>query len=557
MRRHCVSIALVALVAGLQGCQSPDPADQARYGPGAPAQLFDGMGDHTRTVTTSSPEAQAYFDQGLNWLYAFNHDEAVRSFTKAAELDPGCAMAWWGVSYAQGPNYNDPVMTSGRSEAAWEALQNARAVLDNETAAERDLIEALGSRYAKRPPEDRTPLDQAFADAMAEVWAAHPDDADVGTCYAESLMNLNPWDLYTRDQQPRENTPVILATLERVLAMSPQHPGANHLYIHTVEPSATPERAIPAANRLCGSVPAAGHLEHMPSHIYVQVGMWVEAIEQNAKAMAADERYRRLSPEQGVQHLYMAHNSHMLAFAAMMSGREREALDATRSMWEDIPAETLPAVAPYVDPWMCARYDVKKRFGRWDEILAEEAPPEFLVVTTANWRAARAVAYAAKKDFEAARREHRAFRQALEAIPEDHMWGPDKTHTVLAVGDHFIAGEILLQQGDYKGAARELEKAAEVEDTLAYGEPPNWLQPVRHTLGAVYLADGRAADAERVYREDLRKWRENGWSLYGLARALEAQGRTTEAAQARGRFDRVWAHADEPTKTSCKCIPET
>jgi len=556
MRRSTAVLLLAATIAALQGCAASNEADLARYGPGAPAQLFADMGAYSRTVTTDSPEAQEYFNQGLNWLYAFNHDEAVRSFTKAAEVDPGCAMAWWGASYAQGPNYNDPVMTSGRSEAAWEAFRKAEAALDDETPAERALVEALAHRYTKPWPKDRASLDRAFADAMAEVWAAYPDDPDVGALYAESLMNLRPWDLYTREKEPREDTPIIIATLEHVAQLDPYHPGGNHFYIHALEPSATPDRAIPAANRLCDAVPAAGHLRHMPSHIYVQVGMWEEAIVQNQKAMAADEVYRSLSPEQFVQHLYMAHNSHMLAFAAMMAGREQDAIEATVSMWEDIPAETLPKVAPLVDPWMCARYDVKKRFGRWDEILAEAAPPGYLVVTTANWRAARAVAYAAKKDFDAARREHDAFRETLETIPEDHMWGPDPTHDVLAVADAFIAGEILLQQGDYKGAAVELERAAAAEDKLAYGEPPNWLQPVRHTLGAVYLADGRYEDAERVYREDLKKWRENGWALYGLARALEAQGETAQAATVRANFERVWAKADQPTHTSCLCIPE-
>lgn len=554
---HARLSAAVIASAGLllAGCSTTGPAEGPAYGSGAPAQQFDGMGPHTRTVTTNSPAAQSWFNQGLNWMYAFNHDEAVRSFTRAAEIDPGCAMAWWGVAYAQGPNYNDSVMTTGRSDAAWEATQRALEALDNETPAERALVRALPARYAESPPANRSALDRAFAAAMRDAWSQYPEDSDIATLYAESVMVQTPWQLYTRTQEPIESVPQVLAALERAMDLDPDNPGANHLYIHAVEPSNDLDRAIPAADRLCDLVPASGHLEHMPSHIYVQVGMWEEAIAQNHKAMAADEEYRVRSPEQAVQHLYMAHNSHMLAFAAMMTGREREALEATRSMWEDIPADVLPGVAPMVDAWMCARYDVKKRFGRWNEILAEEAPPEFMPVTTANWRAARAVAFAALKDFDAARSEHRAFREAKDAIPEDHMWGPDPTHTVLEVADHFIAGEIALQQGDLDAAADHLERAAAVEDTLAYGEPPNWLQPVRHTLGAVYLAGDRPADAEQVYREDLKKWRENGWSLFGLARALEAQGQSDEAGTMLARYEDVWRFAETPTTTSCVCIP--
>lgn len=538
----------------LLGCSTTEPVDVG-YGPGAPAQLFGGLGSHTRPVTTSSPEAQAYFDEGLNWLFAFNHDEAVRSFTKAAALDPGCAMAWWGVSYAQGPNYNDPVMTEGRSRAAWEALEKARAAVDSESPAERALIGALGARYANPWPEDRSGLNAAFAEAMGKVWARFDTDTDVAALYADSIMVQTPWMLYdVRTKEPIEAVPTVLATLERGLELDPSHPGLNHLYIHAVEPSKDPGKAAGAADRLCDAVPTAGHLQHMPSHIYVQVGRWADAVDRNAKALAADAAYRARSPEQFTQHLYMAHNAHMLAFAAMMTGREREAVDATRVMWEDIPEDQLEQVAPIVDSWMCARYDVEKRFGRWDKILAEAAPPAFMPVTTANWHAARAVALSAKKDFEGARRELEAFRRAVQRIPEDAMWGPDKTRTVLSVADHFIEGEIKLQQQDWAGAAADLEKAVEVEDTLAYGEPPNWLQPTRHTLGAVYLSDGRYADAERVYREDLTKWPGNGWSLWGLAESLRQQGREGEAAEAYAQYEQAWQFAEEAATTSCKCI---
>lgn len=554
-RTTTTDLVLTLCAALILGCTSTKTDELQTKSP-AGAQLFEDMGAHRRDVTTSSPEAQAYFDQGLAWMYSFNHDEAIRSFTAATAVDPDCAMAWWGIALCQGPNYNDPVMTEERSAAAWAALQEARARSDNANELERALIEALSARYAEPWPEDRSGLEQAYADAMAAVWAAYPDDSDVGTLYAEAMMVQRPWMLYDAESQPEGDTPKIVATLDRVLALDPGNPGANHLYIHAVEPSVEPAQALEAADRLCNQIPVAGHMNHMPSHIYVQTGRWDESITQNAAAMKRDDRYRVLSPDQTIQHMYMVHNSHMLAFSAMMVGRETEAMEAARDMWADLPPEMVPAVAGFIDLWMTSVYDVQKRFGRWDEILAEPAPPAELPITTAVWRAHRAIAYAAKKDFENAEREFEAFRAAKAAIPEENVFGGDASHRILEVSELFIAGEIALQKGDLERAAELLEQAVEVEDTLSYGEPPQWLQPTRHTLGAVYMEAGRYADAERVYKADLEKWPNNGWSLYGLSRAFEAQGKTTEATRALHLHEKAWAKADERTTTSCKCIPE-
>jgi tetratricopeptide (TPR) repeat protein len=493
----------------------------------------------------------------LIWTYAFNHDEAIRSFKHAAKLDGKCAMAWWGLALCEGPNYNDPVMTEERSAAAWDALQKAQARIENTPPVERALIEALGRRYTKPWPVDRAELDQAYADAMSHVWAAYPDDTDVGTLYADAMMVRRPWRLFTVDQKPAKGTDKIVAVLERVLELDSVHPGANHLFIHAVEPSANPKQGLKAAKRLCDLVPASGHLLHMPSHIYVKTGRWNEAIIQNQKAMRADARYRSLSPEQGFQHLYMVHNAHMLAYAAMMSGREKEALAAARAMWKNVPDEALREVGPLFDLWMCSVYDVQKRFGRWDAILAEDPPPSFLPITTAIWRAHRAIAYAAKKDFENSRREHKEFRRAKAAVPEDHVAITDLAQTIFDVSDYFVAGEIALQQKRWEEAASLLEQGAKIEDSLSYGEPPQWLQPIRHTLGAVYLKSQRYEEAERVYREDLAKWPNNGWSLYGLNRALELQGAMKEARAVKQQYERVWSRAEEDIDTSCKCIPET
>lgn len=551
---------ILAPLALLVGCAATRTAPEPpAYGQRGIPQRFEGMGPHTRRVTTTSAEAQAYFDQGLNWLYSFNHDESVRSFKRSAELDPRCAMAWWGISYAQGPNYNDPIMSGNRSAAAWEALQRALAAIDDETPEERALVDALTHRYASDAPQDRAPLDAAFASAMGEVRARFPNDSDVGTLYAESMMVRHPWKLYGPDRKPaRDETRTIVAVLEQVLGADPNHPGANHLYIHAVEPSEKPDLGIGAADRLSGLVPGSGHMEHMPSHIYAQVGMWERSIEQNTKATARDREYRKISPEQGKQNRYMAHNAHMLAFSAMMIGREREATNAARAMWKDLSEPALREYGPSFEKALCSIYDIPKRFGRWDALLAEPAPPDFLPTVTAIWRAHRAVAFAAKKDFPSAAREHEAFRAAIKAVPEKRTWDTyENVMKFLAVSDVFIEGEIALQKDRWDDAASLLEKAAQLEDVLGYGEPPAYLQPVRHTLGALYLKRGRYADAERVYREDLAKWRRNGWSLYGLSRALEGLGRRDEASAVREDFERVWAGADEPTATSCKCILTT
>ncbi len=549
----CTGALLVGCSSGPSSPAGFDPMSFPAYGSLNAPKLYEGLAPYSRPVTTDSEEAQRYFDQGLNWLYAFNHDEAVQSFTRATELDPGCAMAWWGIGYTQGPNYNDAMMTPARSAAAWSAAQEAVAQLDDETPVERALVEALALRYEEMGSMDRRHLDVAFADAMGAVREAYPSDPDVGTMYAESLMVQYPWKLYTIEGEPaREQTNDLVRVIEGVMAASPQHPGANHLYIHAIEPSNDKERAIVAADRLSDMAPASGHLLHMPSHIYVQVGMWDRAVEQSHKAMASDTEYRVVAPMQMIQHGYMSHNAHMLAFAAMMSGRENEAMAAARSVRDDLPAELLPAIAPFVDVTMCVVYDVHKRFGRWDELLAEPAPPEFLPITTAVWHAHRAIAYAAKKDFENAGVEHRAFREAMKALPEDMMFG--YSTKFLLISDFFVSGEMALQQGDFVTAAAMLEEAVLIEDTLGYGEPPLWLQPARHTLGVVYLSDDQPEQAERVYRADLERWPNNGWSLLGLAQALEAQGRDGEALEARAAFDRVWAGADEELTTSCKCV---
>ena len=521
--------------------------------------LFEGLGPHERKITTTSQQAQAYFNQGLTWLYAFNHDEAIRSFTRAAELDTNCAMAWWGISLAAGPQYNHPVMTDERTATAWHAMMEALAHIKHTSPVERALIEALQLRNVKVEPDTETRKihNEAYASALKKLWESHPNDSDVGTLYAEALMIRRPWKLYSiGDRIPHEDTPHILATLERVLALDPDHPGALHLYIHAIEPSQDPGRGRFAADRLSNLVPGSGHLLHMPSHIYLKTGDWEKAYDLNASAMKADAEYRFLSPQQGAQHIYMTHNAHVGVFAALMSGREKEAMAAARNMWANADEEVLRN-NPRVERWMSSIYDVHKRFGRWDALIAELAPPDHMLVTNATWRAARAVAFAAKKDFINAEKEFEEFRKARARIHKDYLWATDTVDRVLEVSSLFIAGEIALQREEWAAAAELLEKAIAIEDTLAFREPPQWVQPTRHALGAVYLKAGEFEAAERVYRRDLAKWPNNGWSLFGLSRALSEQGKRKEAGQFMNLHRKAWEKADAPISSSCQCIPKT
>lgn len=523
----------------------------------ATAQLFEGMGPYRRVFTTDSEEALLYLNQGMTWIQAFNHQEAIRSFLKAAELDPNCAWAWWGVAYCEGPNYNDPQPDETRCRAAWYAIQNALARIDRATPLEKSLITALTARYAPHWPQDREELNHAYADAMREVWIAQPNNPDVGCLYAESMMQLSPWKLYSiPEREPQERTHEIREVLEQVMALDPSHPGAKHLYIHTVEPSRRPDDALQAARDLNDLVPASGHLLHMPSHIYIQTGHWQDAIEQNIKAVASDRRYRELTTEQSIiQYGYQSHNLHMLAFAAMMTGQERTAMKYAREMWTLIPPEEMEAKGPGIDFSLMCVYDVQKRFGRWDALLEEPAPPEYLLLTTAYWRSHRAIAFAAKKMFQEAEAEYAEFLNAKNRLPPDSIEEGTFSHRILKVSEHFIQGEFALQQEDWDTASWHLERAAQIEDTLLYTEPPYWLQPVRHTLGAVYMKAGMFEKAEQSYRRDLQNWRDNGWSLYGLNQALEAQAKHDPAKDVRLAFQRIWKNADEPLlTTSCKCI---
>lgn len=550
------SSSLGALIFFMPGCHEPQAGPMASAldlrASKSSARLFEGMGKHHRLVANASPQAQKYFDQGLIWAYAFNHDEGVRSFTEATRLDPDCAMAWWGIALCNGPHINNPIMTPQSSKAAWAAIQRALALKITANPTERALLDALSKRYADPPPADRRPLDEAYAAAMSEVWQGAPTDMDVGVLYAEAMMDLQPWDLWTKDDQPKGRALEIMVLLELILKNAPDHPGANHLYIHAVE-DALPARATAAADRLRDMVPASGHLVHMPSHIDVRIGQWAQASKQNERAIKADQEYRKLVPRQGFYHIYMAHNQHMLAFASMMEGRSEAAIRAARDVVASVPEDYGRQQAALIDAFMAIPYETLNRFGRWDEVLKQPAPPEYWPITIALWRFARGIAFAAKGEIENAQREQAAFREAAARIPADALVAINKAKDVLAIADQMLAGELAYRQGRIDEAVSHLRAAIKAEDDLMYTEPPEWIQPVRHTLGAVLLEAGRYEEAEQVYREDLARWPENGWSLYGLAACLQTRA-SAQAAEVQTRFQRAWSRADVKIGSSCLCV---
>jgi tetratricopeptide (TPR) repeat protein len=518
--------------------------------------FFSGLGAYNRHVSTSNATAARYFNQGLAFLYAFNHDEAIRSFEAAAAADPQCAMAWWGVAMANGPHINNPVVDPAHAKAAWKALQKARESAERGTPVERALIAALAKRYADQEPQakSRKALDEAYAAAMRDVYKAFPTDADVGALTAEALMDLRPWDQWTHEGKAEPGTDEVLKILDHVLAQSPKHPMALHLLIHAVEASSHPDRATAGADRLRNLEPGLGHLVHMPSHIDVRCGRWHEAEVANEKAIAADAAYRRIVPHQGFYQLYMAHNHHMLAYAAMMQGESRKASEAIEALLKGVPESDLKKNAAMLDGFVALPYELHMRFGQWDAMLAEPKPPEFLPLTTAMWHYARGVSFAAKKDLAGAQTERHAFQDAAKAVPKAAEFGKNKAHDLLGIAEKMLDGELLYREGQTDRAIAALRESVRREDNLHYMEPPAWIQPVRHALGATLMDADRFAEAEAVYREDLARYPENGWSLYGLSRSLRRQGKTAEAAAVTARFERTWQHADVKLSSSCYCL---
>ena len=534
----CLVMILAAMPAVAQHHHHAQPSNSI-----ASVPLFKGLSSWTHKVTTSSPEAQQYFDQGLRFIYGFNHDEATRSFKEAARLDPNCAMAYWGIAFTLGPNYNLPT-DPDRAKAAYEATQKAVALAPQVSEKERAYIEAISKRYIADPNADRKALDLAFANAMREVAKRYPDDLDAATLFAESMMNLRPWDLWTADGEPQPGTEEIVSALESVLKQNPDHLGAAHYYIHAVEASRQPERAEKYADRLGKVAPGAGHLVHMPSHIYMRVGRYKDANISNARAAKVDEDYLETYDVQGVYRImYYPHNVHFQWAAANMEGRSKEALQAARKLVAQTSVEfvkQMPMVE-FVPPTLLFGL---ARFGKWEEILQHPAPPSELQYTTGMWHYARGLAFAATNRIDEAAKEQTKVAEIAAATPADRIIGQNFAVALLNVASRTLAGEIAARQGKNDEAITTLEEAVRLQDALKYEEPPPWYFPVRQSLGAVLLAAGLTTDAERVYRDDLRVNPGNGWALYGLVKSLRAQKKEKEASAVERRFRKAWARAD-------------
>jgi tetratricopeptide (TPR) repeat protein len=539
-------LAAVALAApALAQHQAHAPAPRASVADWAKgARLFDGLGTFHRKITTASPEAQRYFDQGMRFVWAFNHDEATRSFAKAAELDPKCASCYWGVALTLGPNYNMPLMAEPRARAGWEALGKAMENVRQVTPVEQRLIWALRKRFnGAKPldPSNSAPLLHAYVTEMKEVARLFPDDMDVQTMLAEGLMNTNPWKLWTADGTPGPGTPEILATLKKVLARDPGHPGANHYWIHAVEASRSPERAVASAEVLVGMMPAAGHLEHMPAHIFQRVGRYEDSAEANRKGAAADVAYLGLTAPPDYYPMYLIHNYQFLAYSAAMAGRAVETIDALKQARAAVPEAMLLGM-PGLDWGIGYLYDGMIRFGRWDDVLAEPSPNPKLAGLTIAWLQARATALAAKGRVAEAKALLPDLDKAIAAVPADATQGMNSARPLYEIGALKAKSRIALAEGRRDAAIAALREAATKEDRLAYNEPSDEFFPVRHLLGAVLLEAKRPAEAEAVYREDLKRNPANGWALHGLAQALEAQGKKADAERA--RFHEAWRHSD-------------
>jgi tetratricopeptide (TPR) repeat protein len=508
--------------------------------------LYRDLGDHHYEVTTSTPQAQQYFDQGLRLYYAFNHAEAVRSLREAQRLDPRCAMCWWAEALAWGPNIN-LAMDSASAVAAHAALQGAIERRSFASPKEQALIDALAVRYEAIPPADRVALDEAYASAMDRLAERYPDDAEIAVLAAESQMDLRPWDYWTEDGRPQPGMAEALARLERVLERNARHPGACHFYIHAVE-KLYPERAVPCAERLAALMPGAGHLVHMPGHIYIRVGRYLEAVQANQHAVHADESYiRDQQPGVGMYTAgYYPHNYDFLAFAAMMIGRSADAIGAAERVGALIPAEAFGTPGmDFLEHWSVRPMLLRVRFAQWNELLATPAPPAERAHSRAIWYYARGRARVATGDLTGARQDLEQLRTIARGGLVDAMSLEfNASADILRIAERVLTGRVEAGAGRWDEAVAALREAAAAEDALLYGEPPEWTVPTRHDLGEVLLAAGRAADAERAFREDLDRFPDNGWSLAGLAASLRAQGRTAEAGQVEAELERIWQTAD-------------
>ena len=522
----------------------------AHAGDDRPATLMVGLGKLNHPIATSSREAQQFFNQGLTFVYGFNHDEAIRSFRRAAELDPASPMPHWGIALALGPNINLDVDPE-REKAAYDEAQKAKSLSASapacpdpcQRASERAYVDALVMRYSNDPKADLKALAVQYTDAMRDVTKRYPNDLDAATLYAEALMDLHPWQLWSNDGKPREGTEEIVAVLESVMKRDPMHIGANHYYIHAVEASKTPGRALTSARRLDTLVPNAGHLVHMPAHIYMRTGDYHAAVASNAKAAEVDRKYIEATKAGGVYPLmYYNHNVDFLASAAMMTGQFAEASRAA----DELVASATPALAqmPMLEPFAAKKLYVLMRFSRWDQVLALAPPDAKFPLLTLLSHFGRGVAHAALGHVADAKLEQVAYYDARKKISGDMDWGYNKAGAMLAVVDAVFDARVAAAEKQLGAAIESWRRAVAAEDALNYNEPADWFYPTRESLGVALMRNTSFEDAERVFRADLERNPKNGRSLFGLWQSLVAQGRTADADRAERDFETAWTHAD-------------
>jgi len=529
------------VVFGLFLCGMVTAQDHSVHTQAKPATLMQGYGDLHHPVSTSNAQAQQFFDQGLRQIYAFNHDEAARSFQRAADLDPKLAMAYWGVAEAVGPNYNDPA-SDGRFAAAHTAIQKAVDLSGSASPAEQAYIKAMALRFPADPKADRRQAAEAYHGAMREVVRQFRDDLDAATLFAESGMNLHPWGLWMVDGTPREGTEEIVATLESVIKQDPNHLGAIHYYIHSVEASKSPERALAGASRLAAMAPAAGHIVHMPSHVYIRTGDYAAAVKSNQEAAAVDQAYIKASGAQGIYPLmYYSHNLHFVAMCAAMNGDYAE---ASRNAGL-LAAHVAPHVKdmPPLEGFMTIPIAVNVRFHKWDEILKMPAPGPEMKIMTVFWHFAQGMALAAKGKVNEAEAQYQVVSDAERDTPEDVVFAMpvyNKAKDILKIASDVLGAKIALAKKDSAGAIALLQRAVAVQDTLKYSEPEDWFFPVRESLGAALLMNGNDVGAEKVFREDLDPHPRNPRSLFGLQQALKAQGKEYDAGFVQKQFQSSW-----------------
>jgi tetratricopeptide (TPR) repeat protein len=546
---HPRMLTLFALVLALSAPafaqEHPEPAAPAKA---KSATLMTGYGNWHHPVSTKNAQAQAFFDQGLRLIYAFNHDEAARSFQRAAELDPKLAMAYWGIAEAVGPNYNDPA-SEDRFVQAHAAIAKAQTLAADASESDKEYIAALAKRFPADPKSDLHAAAEQYRDAMRDVVKRFPDDLDAATLFAEAGMNLHPWGLWRADGTPEQGTEEIVATLESVIRREPNHLGAIHYYIHSVEASTSPERALAGANRLAQLAPAAGHIVHMPAHIYIRTGDYQAAVETNQKAALADQAYLKASGAEGIYSMmYYSHNLHFIAMAAAMNGNYL----ASRRGAQMLAANVGPhvKVMPPLEGFMTVPLAVEVRFHKWNEILKAPQPDPDMHTATVFWHFARGLALAGTGKLEEAEAEHKLVAEAEEKTPPDAVFQMpinNKTKDILKIAENVLGAKISLAKNDMDATVNQLRAAVAVQDSLKYDEPQDWFYPVRESLGAVLLKIGDDAGAEDVFRADLDRNPRNPRSLFGLEQALKAMDRTYDAGFVRQQFDANWKGATRPT----------